>query len=108
MRAFSLLEVLVALVLVGVIITVPNWFSILDDNLKIVERDVEYLQLQVLLSLSEQTFNPIHPIKLLKPLGICEGSGIALGSGGIADPKTYNCNQHSIYLSKSGQVYVRK
>ena len=91
-----------------VIITVPNWFSILDDNLKIVERDVEYLQLQVLLSLSEQTFNPIHPIKLLKPLGICEGSGIALGSGGIADPKTYNCNQHSIYLSKSGQVYVRK
>jgi prepilin-type N-terminal cleavage/methylation domain-containing protein len=106
MRAFSLLEVLVALVLVGVIITVPNWFSILDDNFKIVERDVEYLQLQILLSLSEQTFNPIQPAKLLEPLGICEGSVIALGSGGIVDPKIYNCDQHTIYLSRSGQVYL--
>ena len=106
MRAFSLLEVLVALVLVGTIITVPNWFAIVDDNFKILERDVEYLQLQVLLSLSEQTFNPVEPIRLLEPLGICKGRGIALGSGGIVAPNTYNCNQYSIYLSKSGQVYV--
>lgn len=108
MKAFSLLEMLVALTLIGILIATPNWLSVLNNSFRSSTFDKEFLQLQILLSLVEQSHIPAQPRKKLHPLGICKNIVITIGSRGTVNPETYVCEKQTIYISQSGQVYEKK
>jgi len=105
MKAFSFFEMLVALALIGILIATPNWLSLLNNSFRGSARDMESLQLQVLLSLVEQTYNPTQAVKKLQPIGLCEKKIITIGSGGNVNPRPFNCEKKTIFISQSGQVY---
>jgi prepilin-type N-terminal cleavage/methylation domain-containing protein len=108
MKAFSLLEMLVALTLIGILITTPNWLLLLNGSCRNSTSDKEFLQLQVLLSLVEQTHIPAQPITKLQPLGLCKDIVIKIGSRGTVKPQSYVCEKQTIYISQSGQLYEKK
>ena len=105
MKAFSFFEMLVALALIGILIATPNWLSLINNSFRGSARDMEFLQLQVLLSLVEQTYNPTQAVKKLQPIGFCENKTITIGSGGYVTPKPFDCMKKTIFISQSGQVY---
>ena len=105
MKAFSFFEMLVALALIGILLATPNWLSLLNNSFRGFEREMEFLQLQVLLNLVEQTYNPTQAVKKLQPIGLCEKQIITIGSGGNVSPRSFNCEKKVIFISQSGHVY---
>ena len=105
MKAFSFFEMIVALALIGILVSTPNWLSLLNNNFRGSKREMEFLQLQVLLSLVEQTYNPTQAVKKLQPIGLCEKQILTIGSGGNVNPRSLNCKKKAIFISQSGQVY---
>jgi competence protein ComGC len=60
--AFSILEILVALVIIGVMMTLPNWFNLSNKLAKSRFAVQEKLQLEILIELTRQATSPIKSV----------------------------------------------
>ena len=105
-KAFTLLEILVALSIIAIIFTSA---SVLDLDY-IFKKNTDYLQIElstrVLTAVSEQTINPQSAILIVEPPSSCAGEEIEIGAGGyVISTSEITCNDSIFRISKSGQVY---
>ena len=105
-KAFTLLEILVALSIIAIIFTSA---SVLDLDY-IFKKNTDYLQMElstrVLTAVSEQTINPQSAILIVEPPSSCAGEEIEIGAGGyVISTSEITCNDSIFRISKSGQVY---
>ena len=105
-KAFTLLEILVALSIIAIILTSA---SVLDLDY-IFKKNTDYLQIElstrVLTAVSEQTINPQSAILIVELPSSCSGEEIEIGAGGyVISTSGITCNDSVLRISKSGQVY---
>ena len=105
-KAFTLLEILVALSIIAIIFTSA---SVLDLDY-IFKKNTDHLQMElstrVLTAVSEQTINPQSAILIVEPPSSCAGEEIEIGAGGyVISTSEITCNDSIFRISKSGQVY---
>ena len=105
-KAFTLLEILVALSIIAIIFTSA---SVLDLDY-IFKKNTDHLQMElstrVLTVVSEQTINPQSAILIVELPSSCSGEEIEIGAGGyVLSTSEITCNDSSFRISKSGQVY---
>jgi prepilin-type N-terminal cleavage/methylation domain-containing protein len=105
-KAFTLLEILVALSIIAIIFTSA---SVLDLDY-IFKKNTDHLQMElstrVLTAVSEQTINPQSAILIVELPSLCAGEEIEIGAGGyVISTSEITCNDSIFRISKSGQVY---
>ena len=100
--AFSLLEILVALVIVGVMISFPNWqslFAVWNDNSTNIQREIK---LRVLMSIAEQSGLPSNSVLRLELSEECDQVFIDIGAGGYVGETQFQCGGEALRISRSG------
>ena len=102
LSAFSLLEILVALVIVGVVISFPNWQSLLGAVVKNDAYIQQEIELKVLTSIAEQAGLPDDSVLKLDLSRECGEGFIEIGAGGIVKETQFQCNEKGFRISKSG------
>ena len=107
MRAFSLFEILIALVIVGVLLTFADWSTLLGNTSEKRKRLEEAVQLKILLHLTDQASNPAQPLKLLDLKGLCDDQAIYVGAGGVVEETQIRCNGKEYSVSTAGRFYDR-
>ena len=105
-KAFTLLEILVALSIIAIIFTSA---SVLDLDY-IFTKNTDHLQMElstrVLTAVAEQTINPQSAILIVELPSSCAGEEIEIGAGGyVISTSEITCNDSIFRISKSGQVY---
>ena len=103
--AFSILEILVALVIIGVMMTLPNWFNLSNKLAKSRFAVQEKLQLEILIELTRQVTSPIKSVVRVDLPMNCTGEPINIGAGGAVEPAKVSCGSNLYFVSRSGQVY---
>ena len=108
-KAFTLLEILVALSIIAIIFTSA---SVLDLDY-IFKKNTDHLQMdlssRVLTVVAEQTINPQRAVLKVGLPSSCSGAEIEIGAGGyVLSSSEIICNDTSFRVSKSGQVYEEK
>ena len=108
-KAFTLLEILVALSIIAIIFTSA---SVLDLDY-IFKKNKDHLQTdlssRVLTVVAEQTINPQSAVLKVELPSLCAGDKIEIGAGGyVLISSEIICNDASCRVSKSGQVYEEK
>jgi|SaaInl5LU_22_DNA_1037371.scaffolds.fasta_scaffold11601_4 prepilin-type N-terminal cleavage/methylation domain-containing protein len=103
--AFSLLEILVALVIIGVVMTFPNWLNLSNKLAKSRFAAQEKLQLEILLELTRQATSPTQSVVRVDLPMNCIGEPIKIGAGGAVEPAKVLCGSNLYFVSRSGQVY---
>lgn len=105
MRAFSLFEILIALIIVGVLLTFADWSALLGNTYEKRKRLEEAVQLKILLHLADQASNPVEPLKLLELKGLCDGQQVYIGAGGAVEETQIRCNGQEYSVSTAGHFY---
>ena len=105
MRAFSLFEILIALVIVGVLLTFADWSTLLGNTSEKRKRLEEAVQLKILLHLTDQASNHAQPLKLLDLKGLCDDQAIYVGAGGVVEETQIRCNGKEYSVSTAGRFY---
>ena len=105
-KAFTLLEILVALSIIAIIFTSA---SVLDLDY-IFKKNKDHLQTdlssRVLTVVAEQTINPQRAVLKVELPSSCLGEEIQIGAGGyVISTSGITCNDSILRISKSGQVY---
>lgn len=106
-NAFSLLEILIALVIVGVVISFPNWQSLitrLGVNNSAIKKELE---LKVLTSIVEQSGLPVSSAVRVSLPAECGQSFVEIGVGGIVSATQFQCNGRPFRITKSGRVIAQ-
>lgn len=106
-NAFSLLEILIALVIVGVVISFPNWQSLitrLGVNNSAIKKELE---LKVLTSIVEQSGLPVSSVLRVSLPAECVQSFVEIGVGGIVSATQFQCNGRPLRITKSGRVIAQ-
>ena len=108
-KAFTLLEILVALSIIAIIFTSA---SVLDLDY-IFKKNTGHLQTdlssRVLTVVAEQTINPQSAVLKVELPSSCSGQEIEIGAGGyVLSSSEIICNETSFRVSKSGQIYEEK
>ena len=102
--AFSLVEILVVLVIVGIMLTLPKW-SIISEHLLSRADDRLYItQTKLDMVLLNQTW-PTSKKSIdfdLQPL--CEKEKISIYAGGWLNPKSLICNNRKITIGRLGEI----
>ena len=102
--AFSLFEILIALVIVGVVISFPNWQSLitrLGANSSAIKKELE---LKILTSIVEQSDLPVSSALRLSLPPECDQSVVEIGVGGVVSATQFQCNGRPFRITKSGRV----
>ena len=108
LSAFSLLEILVALVIVGVMISFPNWqslFAVWNDNSTNIQREIE---LRVLMSIAEQSGLPGNSVLRLELSEECDQAFIDIGAGGYVGETQFQCDLKTLRITKSGGLIAQQ
>lgn len=106
-NAFSLLEILIALVIVGVVISFPNWQSLitrLGVNNSAIKKELE---LKVLTSIVEQSGLPVSSAVRVSLPAECGQNFVEIGVGGIVSATQFQCNGRPFRITKSGRVIAQ-
>tara|TARA_B100001248_G_scaffold261743_2_gene253976 strand:+ start:460 stop:804 length:345 start_codon:yes stop_codon:yes gene_type:complete len=108
-KAFTLLEILVALSIIAIIFTSA---SVLDLDY-IFKKNTGHLQTdlssRVLTAVAEQAINPQSAVIKVELPSSCSGQEIEIGAGGhVLSSSEIICNDSSFKVSRSGQVYEEK
>ena len=108
-KAFTLLEILVALSIIAIIFTSA---SVLDLDY-IFKKNTDHFQTdlssRVLTVIAEQTINPQRAVLKVELPSSCSGEEIEIGAGGyVLSSSEIFCNAINFRVSKSGQVYEEK
>ena len=108
-KAFTLLEILVALSIIAIIFTSAAALDldyIFKKNTGHLQKD---LSARVLTVVAEQTINPQRAVLKVELPSSCSGEEIQIGAGGyVLSSSEIFCNDSSFRVSKSGQVYEEK
>jgi prepilin-type N-terminal cleavage/methylation domain-containing protein len=108
-KAFTLLEILVALSIVAIILSsafILDFDYIFKKN---AQNSKMELQSRVLLGIVEQTVNSQKAVVTIGLPKKCFGADIEIGSGGrVLSSGKITCNQRNYFVSNSGQVYEDK
>ena len=104
-KAFTLLEILVALSIIAIIFTSA---SVLDLDY-IFKKNTDHFQTdlssRVLTVIAEQTINPQRAVLKVELPFSCSGEEIEIGAGGyVLSSSKIICNDSNFRVSKSGQV----
>ena len=105
-KAFTLLEILVALSIIAIIFTSA---SVLDLDY-VFKKNTDHLKMElstrILTAVAEQTINSQSAILIVELPSSCSGEEIEIGAGGyVLSTSEITCNDNSFRISKSGQVY---
>ena len=105
-KAFTLLEILVALSIIAIIFTSAAALDldyIFKKNTSHLQKD---LSSRVLTAVAEQTINPQSAILIVELPFSCSGEEIEIGAGGyVLSTSKITCDDSIFRISKSGQVY---
>lgn len=108
MKGFSLFEILIALTIVGILISAPNWLSLLNniqDERKFYEANVE---LELLLGLLQATDNPGEAITKINLTPFCNEEVVHIGAGGYFQARTLICENVEYEINSSGSFYAKR
>ena len=104
MPAFSLIEILVVMIIVGIILTLPKWALIGDQLLNKADNRLAIAQNKldtVLLQQANSTSQKVITVKL-EPL--CEKQEVAVYTGGWLKPISLTCGARKITVTVLGQL----
>ena len=102
--AFSLIEILVVLVIVGIILTLPKWSNISEHLLSRANDRLYITQTKLDMVLLTQTW-PTSKKSIvfnLKPL--CDKEKISIYAGGWVKSKSLLCNNRKITIGRLGEI----
>ena len=107
MKAFSLLEILIGLTIIGIILTFPDWsqfnklISNRDDDIR------RQLQLSILSGLAKASGIPNSPFQIIDMPSSCGSAEIKISAGGIVQKSVLNCHNLALQVSATGSVRVK-
>jgi prepilin-type N-terminal cleavage/methylation domain-containing protein len=108
MPAFSLIEILVVMIIVGIILTLPKWPLIGDQLLNKADNRLAIAQNKldtVLLQQANSTSQKVITVEL-EPL--CEKKEVAVYTGGWLKPISLTCGARKITVTVLGQLLYDK
>jgi hypothetical protein len=106
--AFSLIEILTVMIVVGIILTLPRW-PLLGDNLlnKASDRLV-VTQKKFDSALLQQSNSTSEKVKIVKLEPLCEQEEVAIYAGGWLKPVSFTCGGKKIIVGALGQLAYGK
>tara|TARA_B110000211_G_C14032227_1_gene532693 strand:+ start:346 stop:714 length:369 start_codon:yes stop_codon:yes gene_type:complete len=102
--AFSLIEILTVLVIVGIILTLPNWPLISANLLNRADNHLKLTQNKVDMAILTQSRQSSKKTVELSLAPICEATTITVYLGGWVEPVSLVCKGRNISVGSLGKL----
>jgi prepilin-type N-terminal cleavage/methylation domain-containing protein len=108
LAAFSLIEILSVLVIVGVVLTLTNWPLLGANLLSRVEGRVSAIQVKIDLAILEQSRSSSQKYISVSLDPLCPSHSVQVHLGGLIKPEYFKCEGASFYIGALGEVSLEK
>lgn len=108
MPAFSLIEVLTVMIIVGIILTLPKWPLIGDQLLNKANNRLAITQNKFDLALLQQSNPTSKKVITVKLEPLCENQEVAVYAGGWLKPVVLSCGGKKIIVGALGHLAFEK
>lgn len=104
LTAFSLIEILTVLLIVGVILTIPNWPSLGTNLLNRIEGRVYATQAKIDLAILAQSRPSFQKFITIKLEPFCPSEVVQIHLGGLVKPVSIKCQGEIINIGALGEI----
>ena len=107
-NAFSLFEILIALTIIGVVLSFTDWTQ-LNYKAENKEENLEKLiRTNILANLAIASGTPKSPTLNISMPEFCEKAKLKVAAGGILDDVEINCGKFNVFVSSTGALRIRR